>query len=170
VAYKSWCKNTNKYSKYLYYHWVHQSTILQFSSHFRSSIGCRFPSLPTRCTLKYIFTSCTLTTNVTLDWKDFVEWYECFFSYEEVEMYALNHYPNLIHFLIFWSSYKKFQFVPLIRLDETPPSAWRLGPRGIGLRWENQWQKRPCNVCEADHLQIVHKHTSMCQESIKVGF
>jgi hypothetical protein len=58
---------TKKYSQYLYYHWVHQSTILQFSSHFRSSISCRFPSLPLRCTLKYIPTSCTSTTNLTLN-------------------------------------------------------------------------------------------------------
>jgi hypothetical protein len=41
----------------------------------------------------------------------------------------LNHYQNLTHFLIYWSSYKKFQFVPLVRPDMTLPSAWRLRNR-----------------------------------------
>jgi hypothetical protein len=113
---------TDKHSQYLYYHWVHQSTILQFSSHSRTNIGCRFPSFPSRRTLRYIPIACTSTTNVTLDWKDFGEWYELFVSCEEVETYAFNHYPNLTHFLISWSSYKKFWFVPLIKLDRTTPS------------------------------------------------
>jgi hypothetical protein len=108
---------TNKYSKYLYYRWVHQSTILQFSSHSRSSTSRRFPSLPSRRTLKYIPTACTSITNFTLDWKDFVGWYELF------ALFAFNHYPNLTHFLISWSSYKKFWFVLLLRLDKTTPSA-----------------------------------------------
>ncbi len=159
-------KHTNKYSQYLYYHWVHQLVVLQFSSYFKSSIVHIFPSLPTRCTLKYILTSCTSTTNVTLNWKNFVEWYELFFYCEEMETCALSHYPNLTHFLIYWSSYKKFIFVTLVRLDKTPPSAWRLGPRGIRLRWKNQWERRPCspyhNICEVDCLQIAHKHTLMC--------
>jgi hypothetical protein len=41
----------------------------------------------------------TSTTNVTLDWKDFVAFYELVFVYEEVENYAIEHYPNLTYFL-----------------------------------------------------------------------
>ncbi len=58
---------TNKYSQYLYYHLIQQLAILQFSSHFRSSTSRRLPSFPSRRTLKHIPTSCTSTTNVTLN-------------------------------------------------------------------------------------------------------
>jgi hypothetical protein len=33
---------------------------------------------------------------------------------EEIKTYAIEHYPKLIHFLIFWFLYKKFRFVPLV--------------------------------------------------------
>jgi hypothetical protein len=78
---------TNKYLQHLYYHWVHQSVGLQFSLHFRSSTSHRSSFFPSKRTLKYIPTAYTSTTYVTLDWKDFVAWYELFVSCEEVEIY-----------------------------------------------------------------------------------
>jgi len=63
-----------------------------------------------------------------LDWKDFVEFYEIFVSYEKGESYAIKHYPYLTHFLIFWSSLRKHQFVLLVGPKQTPSNAWRLGP------------------------------------------
>jgi hypothetical protein len=38
---------------------------------------------------------------VTVDWKDFVAFYELVISYEEVESYAIEHNPNLTYFLEF---------------------------------------------------------------------
>lgn len=60
----------DKYSNYSYYHWVQQSSLL------KGATADRFPTLLTRCNLKYIFTTCTSLTDVTLDWKDFVALYE----------------------------------------------------------------------------------------------
>jgi len=100
-------------------------------------------------------------------------WTICFL-WGNGNIYALNHYLDLTYFLISWSSYKNFQFVPLIGPNKTPPSVWRLDPRGIRLRWKNQWERRPYNsyhdVCEMDCLQIVHQHISLCQENVIVGF
>jgi hypothetical protein len=78
--------------------------------------------------LRYISPTYTSTTNVTLYWANFVEFYELFVSSEKLKTYELEHYPNLTHFLISWSSYKKHRFVPLIGLEWTPANVWRLGP------------------------------------------
>jgi hypothetical protein len=57
-----------------------------------------------------------------------------FISNEELETYALEHYADPTHFLISSSLYQKHIFVPLVRPKQTPPTAWRLGPRRIGLK------------------------------------
>jgi hypothetical protein len=88
-----------KYSNYLYYCWIHESTFLKMLSHSNSSKGCRFPSLSSRHTLRYIPIVCTSAIDVTLDWKNFVEFYELHFFCEEVEIYAIENYMNLTHFL-----------------------------------------------------------------------
>jgi hypothetical protein len=74
------------------------------------------------------------TTDVTLDWKDFVAFNELVISCEEVESYAIEHYLDLTYFLESWSSYKKHRFVPLVGHQWMPLNAWRLGPRGVGLQ------------------------------------
>jgi len=51
-----------------------------------------------------------------------------------MESYAIEHYPDLTHFLKSWSSYEKHKFVPLVGPKWMPLSVWRLGPRGEGLR------------------------------------
>jgi hypothetical protein len=51
---------------------------------------------------------------VTLNWKDFVAFYELVISCEDVESYAIEQYPNLTYFLESWSSYKKHRFVALV--------------------------------------------------------
>jgi hypothetical protein len=84
--------------------------------------------------LRYVPTTYTSTTNVTLDWANFIEFYELFVSNEEVETYALEHYQGLTHFLISWLLYNKHIFVLLVGFEWTHPSVWRLGPGGIGLR------------------------------------
>jgi hypothetical protein len=60
-------------------------------------------------------TTYTSTIDVTLDWKNFATFYELVISYEKVESYAIEHYPNLTYFLESWSSYKKHRFIPLVR-------------------------------------------------------
>jgi hypothetical protein len=65
---------------------------------------------------------------VTLDWKKIATFYEVVISCGKVESYAIEHYPNLTYFLESWSSYMKHRFVPLVGLEWTPPSVWRLGP------------------------------------------
>jgi hypothetical protein len=68
---------TNKYSNYIYYHWVQQSSILKSSSHSNNAIGHKFPILPTQCTLRYIpILGTSKQTNVTLVWKNFVAFCE----------------------------------------------------------------------------------------------
>jgi hypothetical protein len=89
---------TNQYSNYIYYRWVQQSSLLKGSSHSNSAIGCIFLILLTWHILKYIPIAYTSTTNVTLDWKEFVAFYELLISYEEVQNYAIEHYPNLTYF------------------------------------------------------------------------
>jgi hypothetical protein len=61
----------------------------------------------------------TSKIDITLDWADFAEFYELLVSNEELKTYALENYPNLTHFFIFWSSYKKHRFVHLVRLEWT---------------------------------------------------
>jgi hypothetical protein len=92
---------TIKYSNYLYYCWIHESTFSKVLSHSNNNKGHRFPS---RHTLGYIPIVCTSTTDVILDWKNFVKFYESHFLCEEVEIYAIENYPNLAHFSISWSS------------------------------------------------------------------
>jgi hypothetical protein len=113
---------TYNYSNYIYFRWVQQSLILKGSSHFNSAIGCKFPTLLAQCTLRYIPTTCTSTINVTLHVKNFAAFYELVIFCEEVESYAIEHYPNLTYFLESWSSYKKHRFVPLIGHEWMPPS------------------------------------------------
>ncbi len=61
------------------------------------------------------------TINVTLNWKDFANFYELLISCEKMKTYALEDYDlDLTHFLISWSSYKKHQFVLLVGLKWTP--------------------------------------------------
>ncbi len=123
-----------KYSKYLYYCWIQQSTVLKQPSRSYSNTNHIFPSLPSCRTLRYIPTTYTSTTNVTLNWVNFAEFYELLISNEELKTYAIEHYLDLTHFLISWSSYKKHIFVPLLGPKWTPSNAWRLGLGGIGLK------------------------------------
>ncbi len=58
---------TNKYSNYIYYHWVQQSSLLEGSSHSNNAIGHRFPTLLAQHTSRYIPIAYTSTTDVTLD-------------------------------------------------------------------------------------------------------
>ncbi len=71
---------------------------------------------------------------MTLDWKDFAAFYELVISCEEAKSYAIEHYQDLTYFLESWFSYRKHRFVLLVRHGQTPPSAWKLGLGGLGLR------------------------------------
>jgi hypothetical protein len=125
---------TNKCSKYIYYHWVQQSSLLKGSSYSNSAIGHKFPILPTQCTLRYISTLGNLDNqcDIRLERLCCILWTSS--SCEEVEIYVIEHYPDLIYFLESWSSYKKHRFVLLVRLERTPPSVWRLGLRRARLK------------------------------------
>jgi hypothetical protein len=78
--------------------------------------------------LRYISTAYTSTIDVTLYWADFAKFYELLVSSEELESYAFEHYLDLTHFFISWSSYRKHRFKLLKGSKQTPLSAWRLGP------------------------------------------
>ncbi len=71
---------------------------------------------------------------MTLNWKIFVAFCELVIFCEEVESYAIEHYPNLTYFLESWFSYKKHRFVLFVGPGWTPPSAWRLRLGGVGLK------------------------------------
>jgi hypothetical protein len=107
-------------------------------------------------------------------WVNFTEFHELFVSNEKLETYALEHYPNLTHFFISWSSYRKHKFLVLVGLKRTPPSVWRLGPWRIGLKWVHQCMVGPCNdyhnVLGVHHWQTTLQHIWMCHESNKVEF
>ncbi len=136
---------TNKFSNYIYYHWVSQLSLLKGSFHSNSAIGHIFLTFPTRRTLKYIPTACTSIVDVTLDYKDFVAFYECIICCEEVDNYAIEHYLDLTKFLESWSSYNKHKFIFLIGLEWMPPSVWRLGLGRTRVRWVYQCDRSPCN-------------------------
>jgi len=93
--------------------------------HSRSNTSHRFPSFSSRCTLRYILTTHTSIIDITLDWVNFLEFYELISS-EKLKTYSLKHYSDLTHFFIFWSSYKKHKFVLLVRPKWTPLNAWKL--------------------------------------------
>jgi hypothetical protein len=61
------------------------------------------------------------------DLKHFMFW--SFFSWQ-LENYAFGTCLDLSHFLESWAKYIKFKFLPLVRLDKTPPTCLRLGPGG----------------------------------------
>lgn len=67
-----------------------------------------------KCILKYIPTTYTFTTNVTLNWKDFVKLYEIFISNENLRTNGIELYLDLTHFSISWSSYMKHRFIHLV--------------------------------------------------------
>jgi hypothetical protein len=102
-----------KYSNYLYYCCIQQSTFLKQPSCSSNSIDHRFPCFPSHRTLRYILTTCKFIVDVTLDWAYFVEFNELLVSSEELETYAFEHYSNLTHFFISWFSYRKHIFVLL---------------------------------------------------------
>jgi hypothetical protein len=154
-----------KYSNHFYYHWIPQSTFLKQPSYFSSNTNCRILFFPSCHTLIYIPTTCTSITDVILDWVNFVEFYELLVSSEKLKTYALEHYRDLTHFLISWSSYTKHKFIPLVGLKQTPLSVWRLGPWRIGLKWAPmhdwalQWSSQcsrgvPLTNCITTHLNV----------------
>jgi hypothetical protein len=134
-----------KYSNYFYYHWIQQSIFPKQPSCSSSSTNRRFISLPSRCTLKYILTAYTSTIDITLDWADFAKFYELFVSSEELKTYAFEHYLDLTHFLISWSSYKKHRFVLLVGPELKHLNAWKLRLGRIGLKWVHQCKIGPYN-------------------------
>ncbi len=71
---------------------------------------------------------------MTLNWKKIVAFYEIVISYEEVESYAIEHYPYLTYFLEYWFSYEKHGFVPFVGSERMPPSVLRMGLGGAKLR------------------------------------
>jgi hypothetical protein len=103
---------------------------------------------------------------VTLNWKNFVAFYELVISCEEVESYAIEHYLDLTYFFESWSSYKKHRFVPLVGLEWMPPSVWKLGPReaktkiSLPMQWESLQQctrGAPLTNCTPSHLNVPRK-------------
>jgi hypothetical protein len=62
---------------------------------------------------------------------DFEQFYALITSSQQLKIYAFQTYPNLTYFLESWAKYKKFKFVPLVTPNNTPPTCWRLGPKGF---------------------------------------
>jgi hypothetical protein len=116
------------YLNYFYYHCIQQPTFLKQPYRSTNNIDHKFPFLPSHHTLRYISTAYTSTIDVTLYWADFAKFYELLVSSEELETYAFERYLDLTHFLISWSSHRKHKFKLLKGFEQTPLSAWRLGP------------------------------------------
>jgi len=68
---------TKRYKKYLYYRWWAHNVPRhsQVERNVGIAKGRRFPQVVAQCTLTYIPTTYTKTQDVTLQWKDFEEFY-----------------------------------------------------------------------------------------------
>jgi len=78
----------------------------------------------------YTPTTCTKPIDHNLVWDEFEQFYALITSSQQLKKYAFQTYLDLSYFLESWAKYKKFKLVPLVRLDNTPPMCWRLGPGG----------------------------------------
>jgi len=112
---------------YLYYHWIQQSTFLKVPSYALVVAWVVDFFIFHDSHLEIHSHSMHITIDVTLDWKNFIEFYKVFVSTKKLETYAIELYPDLTHLLISWSSYKKHIFVLLIGPKQTLLSPWRLG-------------------------------------------
>jgi hypothetical protein len=114
-----------KFKKFLYYCWV-QSFIIH-----RYNLGChkrnRFHLTLRNHNLLYTPTTYTTTTYHNLVWEEFETFYVLITFSRQLKSYAFGTYPDLSYFLKSWAKYIKFNFIPLIKLDKTPPICWRLG-------------------------------------------
>jgi hypothetical protein len=84
--------------------------------------------------LVYTPIACTKTTNHNLVWRNFEQFYALITSSQELHAYAFHTYPDLEYFLESWDKHKKFKYVPLIGLECTPLTRWKLGP-GQSKSW-----------------------------------
>ncbi len=74
-------------------------------------------------------TACTKTTNVTLMWKDFEDFYKLITFTKFLCEHAFVNFQALTHFLSSWVEFKKSRGVLLLGPNFEPPTPWRLGPR-----------------------------------------
>ncbi len=108
------------FNKCLYYCWIQQSTnprLIRRSNSFGSHI---FQQVARHHSVKYTPIACTITTNVNLECGDFEKLYATVFFNPSLESHALEQYVDLTHFLQSSNSYKRFKYIPLIGLDQTP--------------------------------------------------
>ncbi len=54
---------------------------------------------------------------------------------QQLETYAFQTYLDLSYFFESWAKYKRFKCVPLIGPNNTPPTCWRLWPKGYRSWW-----------------------------------
>ncbi len=108
-----------KFKKFLHYYWVQSFIICRYNlgSHKRG----KFYPTPRNHSLLYIPSACTKTIDQNLVWDDFEQFYVLKISSQQLEIYTFQTYPNLSYFLESWAKYKKFKFIPLVGLDNTPP-------------------------------------------------
>jgi hypothetical protein len=55
--------------------------------------------------------------------------------YYSIFEHVLAKFPNLLHFLDSWIVYMEEKGIPLVGLECTPPSSWKLGPRKDKQSW-----------------------------------
>ncbi len=125
---------TKRYKKYLYYRWWAHN-VLGHSQVKRSAWIAkkrrRFPQVVAQHRLTYIPTTYTETQDITLQWKDFEEFYAFishnrpWFEYVQQTIHALT------NFLYSWFELRKVKGVLLVGLMYECPSPLRLGSRGV---------------------------------------
>jgi hypothetical protein len=110
-----------KFKKFLYYRWVQSSIVHRYNL---GSHRGKFYLTPRNHSL--LCTPCAKTIDQDLDWNDFEQFYALITSSQQLETYAFQTYPDLSYFFESWEKYKRFKCVPLIGLNNTPPTCWRL--------------------------------------------
>ncbi len=114
-----------EFKKFFYYYWVQSLIIHRYNlgNHKRG----RFYLTLRNHNLLYTPTTYTTTTYHNLVWDEFETFYVLITFSQQLKSYAFGTYSNLSYFLYDWAKYIKFKFVPLIKLNNTPPMCWRLG-------------------------------------------
>jgi hypothetical protein len=115
------------FNKFIEFCWIAKFVVLVVEKIVTTVLQRRFPKAQTQSTIKYTPTACTTTTYEDLYWTNFANLFDFIntnvFTYE----HTLNKFFHLTHFLFSWSEHKKDRGVPLVGLELTPPSFWRLG-------------------------------------------
>ncbi len=113
-----------KFQKYLDYYWMQKSIVCNVTP--RSFKRARDHLSHINHFYIFLPTTCTTTKYVNLDWNDFAKFYKLLYSTIASCEHVLAKFSNLLRFLDSWVVYKEEKGIPLVGLEHTLPSCWRL--------------------------------------------